>query len=162
MRRSPIAQALNWTYAVALLALLYLPLLPPLLTSVSPTGRNPALAGLTLEWYGELSKNPVLIGSIETSVRAMSTLERTMVSRCAAVSFDMMAISAFSMPDRRISRGDFSRSARNADISLLACVASRPTLAVLGMRCLRPQAAISKIAAANSVIGTDSANNTAK
>lgn len=68
MRRSPITQALNWIYAMALLALLYLPLLPPLLTSVSPTGRNPALTGLTLEWYGELGKNPVLIGSIETSV----------------------------------------------------------------------------------------------
>ncbi len=68
MRRSPTTQVLNWIYTVAVLALLYLPLLPPLLTSVSPTGRNPALTGLTFKWYGELGTNPVMVGSIETSV----------------------------------------------------------------------------------------------
>ncbi len=95
MRRSPIAQALNWIYAVALLALLYLPLLPPLLTSVSPTGRNPALAGLTLEWYGELSKNPVLIGSIETSilVALLTGLITPFLALCAA-----MAVRELRMP----------------------------------------------------------------
>ena len=61
MLRSRATQLLNWAYTAAILVLLYLPLVPPLLTSVSPTGRNPALAGWTLRWYGQLGQNPVLV-----------------------------------------------------------------------------------------------------
>lgn len=87
MRRSQTAQLLNWAYTAAILALLYLPLIPPLLTSVSPTGRNPALSGLTFKWYGELGQNPVLVGSIETSVLValLTGLITPFLALCAAM-----------------------------------------------------------------------------
>lgn len=67
MRPSALARGLVWFYVAAVLALLYGPLLPPVLTSLSPTGKTPALGALTFRWYGELGKNPMLVGSIETS-----------------------------------------------------------------------------------------------
>jgi ABC-type spermidine/putrescine transport system permease subunit II len=68
VRRGRLGQGLTWVYVTGVLALLYVPILPPLLTSVSPTGRNPSLTGLTLEWYGTLGQNPMLTGSIATSI----------------------------------------------------------------------------------------------
>jgi ABC-type spermidine/putrescine transport system permease subunit II len=52
-----------WLFIAAILVLLYLPLLPPLLFSV----RGDAGA-LTLRWYGEMWRNPLLVGSIQTSL----------------------------------------------------------------------------------------------
>jgi ABC-type spermidine/putrescine transport system permease subunit II len=58
----------NWIYLSAILAMVYLPLLPPMLTSLSPSGRNPDLSSITFRWYTELAANPVLNVSIVTSI----------------------------------------------------------------------------------------------
>ena len=68
-------RVLAWTGLLLVVGLLYLPLLPPLATSVSPTGRQPDLSEPTLRWYVELPNNPTLVGSIETSVKVQSVLE---------------------------------------------------------------------------------------
>lgn len=52
-----------WLSIAAVLALLYLPLLPPLLFSVGGESGEP-----TLRWYAEMWQNPLLVGSIKTSV----------------------------------------------------------------------------------------------
>jgi ABC-type spermidine/putrescine transport system permease subunit II len=57
----------TWLFIATILALLYLPLVPPLLFSVGGDG---ALQGLTLRWYAEMWRNPLLVDSIETSVLA--------------------------------------------------------------------------------------------
>jgi len=55
-----------WALIAAVLALLYLPLAPPLLFSVS--GESGLLHDLTLRWYGEMWQNPLLVGSIRISL----------------------------------------------------------------------------------------------
>ena len=69
MSRPRHGRALAWTGLLLVVGLLYLPLLPPLATSVSPTGRQPDLSEPTLRWYVELPDNPTLVGSIETSAK---------------------------------------------------------------------------------------------
>ena len=69
MSRPWQGRALAWTGLLLVVGLLYLPLLPPLATSVSPTGRQPDLSEPTLRWYVELPNNPTLVGSIETSAK---------------------------------------------------------------------------------------------
>ena len=69
MSRPRHGRVLAWTGLLLVVGLLYLPLLPPLATSVSPTGRQPDLSDPTLRWYVELPDNPTLVGSIETSVK---------------------------------------------------------------------------------------------
>lgn len=63
MRRGRAGRALAWGYTVLVLAFLYVPLLPPLVFSL--TG---AAGGLTLRWYRELGDNPLLVGGVETSL----------------------------------------------------------------------------------------------
>jgi ABC-type spermidine/putrescine transport system permease subunit II len=69
VRRSRLAQALGWSYLIGVLVILYLPLLPPVSTSVSPTGRQPDLGEITFRWYGALSSDPMLIKSVKTSIQ---------------------------------------------------------------------------------------------
>lgn len=69
MSRARHGRVLAWTGLLLVVGILYLPLLPPLATSVSPTGRQPDLSEPTLRWYVELPDNPTLVGSIETSVK---------------------------------------------------------------------------------------------
>ena len=69
MNRPRHGRVLAWTGLLLVVGLLYLPLLPPLATSVSPTGRQPDLSEPTLRWYVELPNNPTLVGSIETSAK---------------------------------------------------------------------------------------------
>ena len=69
MSRPRYGRVLAWTGLLLVVGLLYLPLLPPLATSVSPTGRQPDLSEPTLRWYVELPNNPTLVGSIETSAK---------------------------------------------------------------------------------------------
>ena len=69
MKRRRLGGVLAWTGLLVVVGLLYLPLLPPLATSVSPTGRQPDLSEPTLRWYAALPDNPTLVGSIETSVK---------------------------------------------------------------------------------------------
>jgi ABC-type spermidine/putrescine transport system permease subunit II len=62
----PLRQQVAWLGVGAVLVFLYLPLVPPLLFSVSgESGR--LLETATLRWYGEMWRNPLLVGSIETS-----------------------------------------------------------------------------------------------
>jgi spermidine/putrescine transport system permease protein len=65
---STLKQAASWVYISAVLAVLYFPLVPPVLISISPSGRNPDLSAITFRWYAELPDNPVLTGSITTSI----------------------------------------------------------------------------------------------
>ena len=69
MSRPRHGRVLAWTGLLLVVGLLYLPLFPPLATSVSPTGRQPDLSEPTLRWYVELPNNPTLVGSIETSAK---------------------------------------------------------------------------------------------
>lgn len=55
-----------WAFIAALLALLYLPLAPPLLFSIS--GEGGVLRDISLHWYGEMWRNPLLVGALETSL----------------------------------------------------------------------------------------------
>lgn len=59
-------QRTMWALIGIVLALLYLPLLPPLLFSIG--GEAGARQGVTLRWYGEMWRNPLLVGSIKTTV----------------------------------------------------------------------------------------------
>jgi ABC-type spermidine/putrescine transport system permease subunit II len=68
MRRSALFQSLGWLYVAGILLLLYWPLLPPLLTAFSATGKQPAYSDFTLKRFGELGTNPLLTGSMATSV----------------------------------------------------------------------------------------------
>jgi ABC-type spermidine/putrescine transport system permease subunit II len=66
MRAPPLGQQVAWLGVAAVLVFLYLPLVPPLLFSVSGEGGR-LLETATLRWYGEMWRNPLLVGSIETS-----------------------------------------------------------------------------------------------
>jgi ABC-type spermidine/putrescine transport system permease subunit II len=63
-----IRRGLVWASIGAVLAFLYVPLAPPLLFSVSDTGTADVAGGLTLRWYWEMWRNPLLTGSIQTSL----------------------------------------------------------------------------------------------
>jgi ABC-type spermidine/putrescine transport system permease subunit II len=56
---------LVWSLIGAVLALLYLPLVPPVVFSLEPANAG---AGLTLAWYGKMWQNPLLTGAVITSV----------------------------------------------------------------------------------------------
>jgi len=73
-----------WLFVAVVLALLYLPLVPPLLFSVGGGG---APQDLTLRWYGEMWRNPLLVGSIETSllVAALTGLVTPVLALLAAL-----------------------------------------------------------------------------
>lgn len=58
-------RSLIWALIAAVLALLYLPLVPPVLLSLEPAN---AAAGLTLAWYGKMWQSPLLVGAVITSV----------------------------------------------------------------------------------------------
>ncbi len=60
---------LIWSAIAAVLALLYLPLLPPIFFSLAPENAQNG-AGPTLRWYAEMWRNPLLTGAIVTSVEA--------------------------------------------------------------------------------------------
>ncbi|TMJ38090.1 MAG: ABC transporter permease subunit [Alphaproteobacteria bacterium] len=65
---SPRSMARGWIWAgIGLVVLLlYLPLLPPLLFSLAPEHANEG--GITLRWYAEMWRNPLLTGAMATSV----------------------------------------------------------------------------------------------
>jgi spermidine/putrescine transport system permease protein len=60
---------LIWSAIAAVLALLYLPLLPPIFFSLAPENAENG-AGPTLRWYAEMWRNPLLTGAVVTSVEA--------------------------------------------------------------------------------------------
>lgn len=62
------ARALALTAILLVIGLLYLPLIPPILFSVTPEGA--ASSGITLGWYGRMWDNPLLTGAIATSLEA--------------------------------------------------------------------------------------------
>jgi ABC-type spermidine/putrescine transport system permease subunit II len=57
---------LLWAYIVVVLLFLSLPLVPPFVFSLSPSGESASHAP-TLRWYGELWRNPLLVASVKTS-----------------------------------------------------------------------------------------------
>ena len=59
---------INWSLLACVLLFLYLPLVPPILFSISEGGSSNALRELTLRWYLRLWDNPVLMGSLRTTV----------------------------------------------------------------------------------------------
>ncbi len=63
MRRARATGILSWLYIAAVLLFLFVPLLPSILFSLG------AGEGVwTLGWYGELWRNPVLVGGMRTSL----------------------------------------------------------------------------------------------
>ena len=58
---------LAWSGIGLVLALLYTPLLPPMIFSVAP---DMADGEWTLRWYSEMWKNPLLTGAVITSLEA--------------------------------------------------------------------------------------------
>lgn len=97
MNKQALTRAIGWAYLSAILALLYLPLLPPVLISVSPNGRNPDLSAVTFRWYAELPANSVLTGSIITSMEV--ALAVGVITPLLAL-FGAMAVREF--PARRL------------------------------------------------------------
>jgi spermidine/putrescine transport system permease protein len=69
MARRRAGRVIAWAYIAAALLFLYLPLVPPLIFSVAPSGDGEgAGAGLTFRWYRELWDNPLLVGGMENSL----------------------------------------------------------------------------------------------
>jgi spermidine/putrescine transport system permease protein len=86
MTRRPSLPALPWLLLAAILAILYLPLVPPLLFSIGAGG--PAGGeGPTLRWYGALGDNPVLLNGLGTSaaVAALAGLAAPLLGLLAAM-----------------------------------------------------------------------------
>lgn len=65
-RRAP--DAIGWAYVVAVLAFLYLPLVPPLIFSLAATGEGSTQSHLTLRWYRDLWTNPLLMAGLQNSL----------------------------------------------------------------------------------------------
>jgi spermidine/putrescine transport system permease protein len=61
-----IPQTWAWVGIALVIALLYLPLVPPVLFSLAP--ENATEGSATLRWYGEMWKNPLLTGAMATSL----------------------------------------------------------------------------------------------
>ena len=80
------AQWLMWLALAGILCVLYLPLVPPFLFSISAG----AIVGqtLTLRWYASLPDNPVLVGAIGT------TLIVALVTALAAPALGLLAAMA--------------------------------------------------------------------
>jgi spermidine/putrescine transport system permease protein len=68
MRTAKTGDVINWSFLACVLFFLYLPLAPPVLFSISEGGSSNALRELTLRWYLRLWDNPVLMGSLRTTV----------------------------------------------------------------------------------------------
>jgi ABC-type spermidine/putrescine transport system permease subunit II len=66
MAMRQVGRRAMWALIGVVLGLLYLPLWPPLLFSIGGGAGVPE--GLTLRWYGEMWQNPLLVGSLETTV----------------------------------------------------------------------------------------------
>lgn len=66
-RSKPIGYFANWSYLLFVLIFLYVPLVPPLLFSLSPEGTAGILKGFTLRWYLRLWENPLLLNSLKTT-----------------------------------------------------------------------------------------------
>jgi ABC-type spermidine/putrescine transport system permease subunit II len=66
VRRPGAFVSLTWAYVVMVLLFLYLPLVPPVLFSLSGGG-NEGQGPLTLAAYTALWQNPVLVGAVQTS-----------------------------------------------------------------------------------------------
>jgi ABC-type spermidine/putrescine transport system permease subunit II len=61
----PGSRSLIWGYTLLVLAFLYVPLIPPVLFSLAGTGGS---GGLTLRWYKEMWRNPILSSSMITTL----------------------------------------------------------------------------------------------
>jgi ABC-type spermidine/putrescine transport system permease subunit II len=64
MHASRISFWLMWAFIATVLAILYVPLLPPLLFAVTEGSGS---TGYTLRWFAEMWNNPVLVGSMKIS-----------------------------------------------------------------------------------------------
>ena len=67
---SPLGRTIAWTLIAVVVAVLYLPMVPPPLFSLNDAGPAAALRHPTLHWYGEIWSNAVLVGAVWTSLAA--------------------------------------------------------------------------------------------
>ena len=74
-----------WAGIALVILLLYLPMIPPLLFSLAP--ETPNEGGLTLRWYGEMWKHPLLTEAMATSLEAgiIVAVVTTVLSLAAAM-----------------------------------------------------------------------------
>ena len=68
MRGALVRDKWVWAGIALVILLLYLPMIPPLLFSLAP--ETPNEGGLTLRWYGEMWKHPLLTEAMATSLEA--------------------------------------------------------------------------------------------
>jgi spermidine/putrescine transport system permease protein len=68
MNLSKTGSFLSWAFAACVLFFLYLPLVPPILFSLSSGGASGTLQEPTLRWYVQLADNPILMGSLRTTI----------------------------------------------------------------------------------------------
>ena len=66
--RTKVWDSLNWGYILLVLIFLYLPLIPPILFSLSGSGVSFSLKDLTLRWYTDLWSQSLLITSTRTTL----------------------------------------------------------------------------------------------
>lgn len=68
MSKAKVWNSLNWWYIVLVLIFLYLPLIPPILFSLSGSGVSFSLKDLTFRWYTDLWNQSLLITSTRTTL----------------------------------------------------------------------------------------------
>jgi ABC-type spermidine/putrescine transport system permease subunit II len=64
------ARLANWAFIALIVAFLYLPMVPPPLFSISEGGSAAVLDAVTLRWYAEIWRNPVLVQAMQVSFAA--------------------------------------------------------------------------------------------
>jgi len=67
---SPLGRMIAWALIAVVVAVLYLPMVPPALFSLNEAGPAAALRQPTLHWYSEIWANAVLVGAMWTSLAA--------------------------------------------------------------------------------------------
>lgn len=93
LRSISLSRGLVWLYIGLVLVFLYVPLIPPILFSLTPAESGDG--AFTLRWYGEMWRNPLLTSSIITTVEVgvAVALVATVLGLAAA-----MAIRELRMP----------------------------------------------------------------
>lgn len=85
-----------WAFIALVMAFLYLPLLPPLVFSLASDAQQ---AGWTWRWYGEMWRNPLLVGALKTTlvVAAVVAVVTTLLGLLAALAIRELGIPRFTL-----------------------------------------------------------------
>lgn len=67
MKPGRAGYAVNWIYLALILLFLYIPLVPPIIFSISQEGVSAPLQELTFRWYTQLWRSSLLVSSLKTT-----------------------------------------------------------------------------------------------